>query len=192
MSLLRFLPLLRDHPRIHGEHLQWQQSFFQPTGSPPHTRGTRYYELTSVCKHRITPAYTGNTNDRYVGKIVTEDHPRIHGEHKIYQSISNPARGSPPHTRGTRTRYVALSNEIRITPAYTGNTGFNTILFAMNEDHPRIHGEHLYKVNPICSSAGSPPHTRGTLAAIKMKILKVRITPAYTGNTHCSRHACKD
>ena len=33
-------------------------------------------------------------------------------------------------------------NGIGITPAYTGNTEFETSEFKHEKDHPRIHGEH--------------------------------------------------
>ena len=73
--------LLRDHPRIRGEHLRGYQAVRKKLGSPPHTRGTRR---------------SRNSAEFYVG-----DHPRIRGEHGKKLVGGDYSQGSPPHTRGT-------------------------------------------------------------------------------------------
>ena len=71
--------------------------------------------------------------------------------------------GSPPHTRGTRPDGPDGIFEIRITPAYAGNTNRMIKETIRTEDHPRIRGEH--------------PYTR------LKSVYLARITPAYAGNT---------
>ena len=70
-----------------------------------------------------------------------------------------------------------------ITPAYAGYT----ILIRNNSriwrDHPRIRGVHLPMYQDKKESAGSPPHTRGTLAVQQALPPLLRITPAYAGYT---------
>ena len=51
------------------------------------------------------------------------------------------------------------------------------------QDHPHIHGEHLFQhVIPLLHP-GSPPHTWGTLIGVGADKLFGRITPTYMGNT---------
>ena len=71
----------------------------------------------------------------------------------------------------------------RITPAYTGNTKFSFKIETIEQDHPRIHGEHLLRDLLHSLRLGSPPHTRGTPIGNETHIDGLRITPAYTGNT---------
>ena len=92
---------VKDHPRIHGEHTLTVCLIGKITGSPPHTRGTpcRKRAYHHLC--RITPAYTGNTDNFKTSNKAVQDHPRIHGEHIIFIKHWKHNRGSPPHTRGT-------------------------------------------------------------------------------------------
>ena len=53
--------LLRDHPRIRGEHLKSYELNSIYPGSPPHTRGTQDVKALEEAIRRITPAYAGNT-----------------------------------------------------------------------------------------------------------------------------------
>ena len=140
----------QDHPRIHGEHHTELTQIESVQGSPPHTRGTRKQEGKAIVGHRITPAYTGNTQFRSFNHPLPEDHPRIHGEH--YTAVKGQASdgGSPPHTRGTQITATSDRLSSGITPAYTGNTQDNGSKVMWNEDHPRIHGEHSYKTLFFC------------------------------------------
>ena len=101
---------------------------------------------------------------------MTQDHPRIHGEH---HSVLFPRRcpaGSPPHTRGTQLPNHSSFSRLRITPAYTGNT--------------------VAAVRFNYAGVGSPPHTRGTRKRQDACSFADRITPAYTGNTPLVISAC--
>ena len=53
--------MLKDHPRIRGEHLISDNYLEAVIGSPPHTRGTPKCPFISFAEKRITPAYAGNT-----------------------------------------------------------------------------------------------------------------------------------
>ena len=153
------------------------------TGSPPHTRGTLVFYISSIALIRITPAYTGNTTRLQASSCFCQDHPRIHGEHCLMNAIATRRRGSPPHTRGTPHSITFALPGPRITPAYTGNTFRMEDQDTKPQDHPRIHGEHLVYLNRTLNRLGSPPHTRGTHKFLNASITGWRITPAYTGNT---------
>jgi len=90
--------------------------------------------------------------------------------------------GSPPPTRGTYRRQNYRSFLIGITPAYAGNistlTGNKTGFW----DHPRLRGEHSAPPSAGFLKLGSPPPTRGTFFADKLRTVVGRITPAYAGN----------
>ena len=91
--------------------------------------------------------------------------------------------GSPPHTRGTRDFDHKDKQDSGITPAYAGNTIVKILKNVKKKDHPRIRGEHDCKNFEECEKEGSPPHTRGTLNRYEVKKVRIRITPAYAGNT---------
>ena len=77
-------------------------------------------EKQQKIKNRITPAYTGKSDDEKINLDGYEDHPRIHGE-KVKGMVEYTKQiGSPPHTRG---KVQLISKQIQligITPAYTG------------------------------------------------------------------------
>ena len=165
------LRLLWDHPRIRGEHFLRPSFTSHITGSPPHTRGTHHLIFQYLVTNRITPAYAGNTSRKNLKKSRHWDHPRIRGEHFIYQ---DPLR--------------VLK---RITPAYAGNTKTGNLKRSLIQDHPRIRGEHFLQVYCILFPLGSPPHTRGTLNNFVKDRKRRRITPAYAGNTFKSKFTGK-
>ena len=115
---------------------------------------------------------------------ISKDHPRIHGEHHHQMVRYLYTLGSPPHTRGTPRLNNIRASIGRITPAYTGNTDRNKEETDFIRDHPRIHGEHSVRMIPFEVALGSPPHTRGTPKIMAPRSCGMRITPAYTGNTH--------
>ena len=113
-----------DHPRIRGEHGGGRSGQREGSGSSPHTRGAPDPARLRSPRRRIIPAYAGSTRPGHQRKAVTEDHPRIRGEHgtvSLYVTterrdhprirgehfVSPPhahrAVGSSPHTRGART-----------------------------------------------------------------------------------------
>ena len=71
--------------------------------------------------------------------------------------------GSPPLTRGIRYTASSISDTIRITPAYAGNTPSSPLMGLPKRDHPRLRGEYGSKVTDMILDEGSPPLTRGIL-----------------------------
>ena len=132
----------RDHPRIRGEHVP--KAIFSPKlrGSSPHTRGARQTGLEYGLRERIIPAYAGSTMASYRLDLMTQDHPRIRGEHVDYECLTTCYDGSSPHTRGAHVDPESLTLEDRIIPAYAGSTASPASIPATVRDHPRIRGEH--------------------------------------------------
>ena len=100
--------------------------------------------------------------------------------------------GSSPHTRGTQPWPTQIRIFERFIPAYAGNT--NTVNFRLFHQsvHPRIRGEHIIFFHSLSTTAGSSPHTRGTLQRFNAPATRQRFIPAYAGNTHlneiCATH----
>ena len=70
-----------------------------------------------------------------------------------------------------------------IIPAYAGNTTNRQRYFRVRRDHPRVCGEHPYRIIPIPKDMGSSPRMRGTLSMPDYIGLYMGIIPAYAGNT---------
>ena len=135
------------------------------------------------CNHRLTPAHAGNTSRVEVVDITEEAHPRTHGEYIVPTISGLPYSGSPPHTRGIRSKRVCQAKSERLTPAHTGNTCRTTCRSPAPWAHPRTHGEYSRYTCSGSPKVGSPPHTRGIRNPRKMLNLSARLTPAHTGNT---------
>ena len=175
--------LSRDHPRLRGEHLFSFILLGLNMGSPPPTRGTQFMGLTKSQPYGITPAYAGNTIKDKLSEFGIRDHPRLRGEHRSIDHLKQTLQGSPPPTRGTPWSHCCGPAFSGITPAYAGNTGFETSYNALMRDHPRLRGEHRINLYSLDMDLGSPPPTRGTPDVRKSDIIEVGITPAYAGNT---------
>ena len=91
--------------------------------------------------------------------------------------------GSSPHTRGAPEDGLDLAVPIGIIPAYAGSTLSLTVRCALDEDHPRIRGEHSQAGNGGVRLAGSSPHTRGALEGLDLGADYMGIIPAYAGST---------
>ena len=73
--------MIRDHPRIRGEHCDSAPSSARRAGSSPHTRGARSRRPRDAGCSRIIPAYAGSTIRAKAYDPNRRDHPRIRGEH---------------------------------------------------------------------------------------------------------------
>ena len=136
-------------------------------GSSPHTRGARRRSRAARRGSRIIPAYAGSTMASYRLDLMTQDHPRIRGEH-------------------CRT-LLSCSGRRRIIPAYAGSTGRCESRRLELQDHPRIRGEHPGWCGWVLAREGSSPHTRGALSAPRRGRRRRRIIPAYAGSTRPPR-----
>ena len=111
------------------------------------------------------------------------DHPRLRGEHAGTTETVDVWDGSSPLTRGTRLLVQPGQRRLRIIPAYAGNTSSSPVWSSWQADHPRLRGEHYSGFGQTVTTEGSSPLTRGTLADGVEPTRKVRIIPAYAGNT---------
>ena len=152
-------------------------------GSPPPTRGTLLLTGIDTCLTGITPAYAGNTLTHWHKNTPIWDHPRLRGEHLSNSWANLTNMGSPPPTRGTLLDKVNEQRQLRITPAYAGNTIVGNYTSPFERDHPRLRGEHLLRFPFQPGEHGSPPPTRGTLRKAYKGAFCYGITPAYAGNT---------
>ena len=73
--------LLRDHPRIRGEHHRRPAVTRIVEGSSPHTRGAHSRSDPLGGTRGIIPAYAGSTRVVTSNRSASSDHPRIRGEH---------------------------------------------------------------------------------------------------------------
>ena len=155
--------LLRDHPRVCGEHRSPVSWRIPPT--------------------RIIPAYAGNT--RFAQQIccVYRDHPRVCGEHIAFVPAITVVVGSSPRMRGTLHDWPIQVVVEGIIPAYAGNTAQGKLSHADVWDHPRVCGEHFGAVGGDVAAEGSSPRMRGTLLRVRAERQSTGIIPAYAGNT---------
>ncbi len=70
-----------------------------------------------------------------------------------------------------------------LTPAYAGNTKSTITPGTGTQAHPRIRGEYPQYCVRYSAIRGSPPHTRGIRYKSALDLVRVRLTPAYAGNT---------
>ena len=152
-------------------------------GSSPHTRGARDCCRSSQACWRIIPAYAGSTVTPFTFRDGITDHPRIRGEHAGVTDTGTLAAGSSPHTRGAHCPCPLGAHWTRIIPAYAGSTVSRRSTFSGNRDHPRIRGEHPFRVQRPSCGVGSSPHTRGAPVGHSLAASDARIIPAYAGST---------
>ena len=176
---------VRDHPRLRGEHTLNAFEQDLTLGSPPPTRGTRFWLNNTPSNFGITPAYAGNTRKTQKNLTASQDHPRLRGEHYTAPTYVYDFEGSPPPTRGTLVVLTVMVLRLGITPAYAGNTYLRYLRCLFRWDHPRLRGEHSSVEANMAFAVGSPPPTRGTPYINCFSETKFRITPAYAGNTIC-------
>ena len=134
--------VLKDHPRICGEHSIFALCDVPYQGSSPHMRGTLLNNPTHRRVAGIIPAYAGNTLRKTKRTAWARDHPRICGEHVSNAETNVTRAGSSPHMRGTPKSMILSRRCLGIIPAYAGNTRTHQMPSQRQWDHPRICGEH--------------------------------------------------
>ena len=122
--------------------------------------------------------------------LMTQDHPRIRGEHVHIEAPRCPQMGSSPHTRGALEAEPGVTEAVRIIPAYAGSTLRPEPHRVREQDHPRIRGEHFREVGTLIFDEGSSPHTRGAPNGGESIAEKVGIIPAYAGSTPTTSSRC--
>ena len=173
----------RDHPRVCGEHGGIPCSLVATEGSSPRMRGTPVHVNNLAINGGIIPAYAGNTALRQHLRAGRRDHPRVCGEHPIFDHWPVRVTGSSPRMRGTPSLSKICSTKIGIIPAYAGNTSIASRLGIQTWDHPRVCGEHSSSPSRSRKPAGSSPRMRGTPPLCSLLRVSAGIIPAYAGNT---------
>ena len=172
---------------MRGEHCPSRQGRPVRRGSSPHARGTQRHEERKQPQVGIIPACAGNTKSLCRKQARQQDHPRMRGEHVEYGHRQNVGQGSSPHARGTRPYRNGTDKVVGIIPACAGNTPSSGNARGLPRDHPRMRGEHDYRVHARIRGQGSSPHARGTLPH-RLELERERgIIPACAGNTPCHR-----
>ncbi len=192
-----------DHPRLRGEHTEDYSDGRGANGSSPPTRGARVQRHEPLSIARIIPAYAGSTHAARTSSAAARDHPRLRGEHMVWDRDHVRAWGSSPPTRGAPPRHPRPVRPRRIIPAYAGSTFLADRGPSTCGDHPRLRGEHgwcrRFGGFPVGSSpptrgapmnrnaaarcSGSSPPTRGAHYLLQVHLRFGGIIPAYAGST---------
>ena len=175
--------LLRDHPRVCGEHRTVSENTVVVPGSSPRMRGTPEPELVRPAPHGIIPAYAGNTRHAPIQGVPHWDHPRVCGEHSVETLKKSASAGSSPRMRGTLKALKNHDVSSGIIPAYAGNTAPRPWKASPCRDHPRVCGEHQSAPTETVQCKGSSPRMRGTPHQHAHDAVRQGIIPAYAGNT---------
>ena len=85
--------------------------------------------------------------------------------------------------RGAPKRLSIPDFAVRIIPAYAGSTPEPQVVQVMNQDHPRVCGEHLSSSYSLVPVPGSSPRMRGAPAQNGHVRIRQGIIPAYAGST---------
>ncbi len=94
------LIIFQDHPRLCGDHLFFFLFSFPVKGSPPPVRGPLSFPILCGNVPGITPACAGTTIHNTFCHFITQDHPRLCGDHQITANVDVILIGSPPPVRG--------------------------------------------------------------------------------------------
>ena len=92
---------MRDHPRVCGEHSDFNEMWCNHSGSSPRVRGTPVGLDSVNIAVGIIPACAGNTFCVPTRQTLKRDHPRVCGEHCSVSMSTYTSAGSSPRVRGT-------------------------------------------------------------------------------------------
>ena len=157
---------LSVHPRVGGEHGSYSGLSVAMSGSSPRGRGTRPTTRRGASRSRFIPAWAGNTNMTGDKRQDAAVHPRVGGEHNLYQGTVRSLNGSSPRGRGTHDRQMREYFVKRFIPAWAGNTEQIVLRTVRYSVHPRVGGEHYSRPRESLESDGSSPRGRGTHCAM--------------------------
>ena len=157
-------------------------------GSSPHARGALVADAEDDTQARIIPACAGSTLTQRRTDAITEDHPRMRGEHRQQMSVETQASGSSPHARGAPHRPRARCGQVGIIPACAGSTLSPDRCGRCARDHPRMRGEHAGSSRRDITGSGSSPHARGAHSGAGSGSVEIGIIPACAGSTAVFDH----
>ena len=175
--------LLRDHPRVCGNHQSCPRSVEWPRGSPPRVREPHLPAILLCSLFGITPACAGTTLRYTLPEISAWDHPRVCGNHSTGRGRSRTDAGSPPRVREPHMEGKHGNIQQGITPACAGTTVPTLPRSRVTRDHPRVCGNHQCVRLGFVSAEGSPPRVREPRISNTPSIQNMRITPACAGTT---------
>ena len=132
----------------------------------------------------IIPADAGSTRCIMRQIMLSQDHPRGCGEHKISCAIVPYMPGSSPRMRGALLSRNSSAQRKGIIPADAGSTSASFFAWRGVWDHPRGCGEHNGMYSSILRDEGSSPRMRGALCSCVLSDSGRRIIPADAGSTH--------
>ena len=164
-----------------GEKTESSSASMNPRGSPPRGRGKEVADEGIGGIIRITSAWAGKSPACRVHPCTGRDHPRVGGEKYNSPYDCTGQEGSPPRGRGKGTATKALKQELRITPAWAGKSGYWERRSGACRDHPRMGGEKPAGRFLLRLDTGSPPRGRGKDFCAKKNHPAARITPALAG-----------
>ena len=170
------------HPRVGGEQILVSLTFMHFSGSSPRGRGTGDLERDRHVMARFIPAWAGNSQIIAQGIGEVSVHPRVGGEQKGKNALTDDFCGSSPRGRGTAVHQENLSVDLRFIPAWAGNRFQLPGLSDHVSVHPRVGGEQVCRLPRAVRSAGSSPRGRGTGEVPMPLCLWCRFIPAWAGN----------
>ena len=139
------------------------------------------HRVKNDLRYGITPAWAGKSTVVLPTPGYLWDHPRVGGEKGTRRSHGMAVPGSPPRGRGKETLRHSTKITQRITPAWAGKSGAQTIPLDLSEDHPRVGGEKSMMVPHTLTRLGSPPRGRGKGSFLLQSPDDLGITPAWAG-----------
>ena len=107
----------------------------------------------------------------------------MRGEHRSFPICHIGGPGSSPHARGAHTTSIRPSRGRGIIPACAGSTWLVCWGLCVEQDHPRMRGEHGGWVSRAWCACGSSPHARGALLERLEDEPRSGIIPACAGST---------
>ena len=114
--------MVKDHPRVCGEHRVLILMGLFITGSSPRMRGARQRIKPKIRTLGIIPAYAGSTRRGTQRWSLARDHPRVCGEHDLFGKRQWCVKGSSPRMRGALLYVANVLVRLGIIPAYAGST----------------------------------------------------------------------
>ena len=95
---------------------------FVLAGSSPHARGALLSGALTSGAAGIIPACAGSTSIAPGAFSLSQDHPRMRGEHDSFADQIEAIQGSSPRMRGALASAVPSGRLTRIIPACAGST----------------------------------------------------------------------
>ena len=103
----------QDHPRVRGTDTSFISALAASSGSPPRAGDRPHHADGRVARHRITPAYRGQTHTTSPASFPSSDHPRVRGTDGIICRLPSCADGSSPRAGN---RQPIVSGALSIVP----------------------------------------------------------------------------